>query len=151
MRRSAVVLCSVLLLAALLPAIAGASDEAAIRKLDVEWSAAAQSKNVDKTVSFYAEDGSVLPANAPKATGKEQIRAVWAHLLTELKADVSFAPTKIEVSKSGDLAYDIGTYELKVKDPQGKAVTEIGKYVVVWKKQSDKQWKVMADIFNADK
>lgn len=151
MRRSAVVLCSVLLLAALLPAIAGASDEAAIRKLDVEWSAAAQSKNVDKTVSFYAEDGSVLPANAPKATGKEQIRAVWAHLLTELKADVSFAPTKIEVSKSGDLAYDIGTYELKVKDPQGKAVTEIGKYVVVWKKQPDKQWKVMADIFNADK
>ena len=151
MRRSAVVLCSVLLLAALLPAIAGASDEAAIRKLDVEWSAAAQSKNVDKTVSFYAEDGSVLPANAPKATGKEQIRAVWAHLLTELKADVSFAPTKIEVSKSGDLAYDIGTYELKVKDPQGQAVTEIGKYVVVWKKQPDKQWKVMADIFNADK
>lgn len=151
MRKLWLIGCSVLLLASLAVAKKGASDEEAIRKLDAEWSAAAESKDVDKTVSFYAPDGSMLPANAPKATGQEQIRAVWAHLLTDLKADVTFAPTKIEVAKSGDLAYDVGTYQLKVKDAQGNPVTEIGKFVVVWKKQPDKQWKVMADIFNADK
>jgi len=151
MRKTLGVVCAVLLSASLSLAKAGAADEEAIKRLDTEWSAAAQNKNVDKTISFYAEDGSCLPANAPKATGKEQIRAVWSHLLLDLKADVSFAPTKIEVAKSGDLAYDVGTYELKVIDPQGNPVTEIGKYVVVWKKQPDKQWKVMADIFNADK
>jgi uncharacterized protein (TIGR02246 family) len=142
---------SILLLASLAMAAKGMTDEAAIRKLDADWSAAAQSKDVEKTISFYAADGSILPANAPKATGKEQIRAVWSHLLVDLKADVSFGPAKIEVAKSGDIAYDIGTYELKVKDAQGNAVTEIGKFVVVWKKQPDKQWKVAADIFNADK
>lgn len=151
MRKFGLIGCSVLLLASLSPAKTGASDEEAIRKLDADWSAAAQNKDVDKTISFYAEDGSVLPANAPKATGKAQIQAVWSHLLSELKADVSFAPTKIEVSKSKDLAYDVGTYELKVKDAQGNPMTEIGKYVVVWKKQPGKQWKVIADIFNADK
>ena len=35
--------------------------------------------------------------------------------------------------------------------PQGTVNTDVGKYVVVWKKQPDKQWKVIADIFNTDK
>jgi hypothetical protein len=51
-------------------------DEQAIRQLDKDWSAAAQSKDVDKTISFYGDDASALPFNAPIATGKEQIRTV---------------------------------------------------------------------------
>ena len=51
-------------------------DEQAIRKLDKDWSAAAGSKDVDKTVSFYADDASALPFNAPIAKGKDQIRQV---------------------------------------------------------------------------
>jgi ketosteroid isomerase-like protein len=64
---------------------------------------------------------------------------------------LSFGPTKIEVAKSGEMAYDVGTFELKFNDAQGNLMTEIGKYVVVWKKQPAKQWKVAADIFNTDK
>ncbi len=126
-------------------------DEQAIRKLDKDWSAAAGSKDVDKTVSFYADDASAFPFNAPIATGKEQIRQVWAHLTSLPGFALTFAPTKIEVAKSGDLAYDVGTFELKANDAQGNATTTVGKYVVVWKKQPDKQWKATADIFNTDK
>ncbi len=126
-------------------------DEQAIRKLDKDWSAAAQSKDVDKTISYYSDDASAFPFNAPIATGKEQIRQVWAHLTSLPGFALTFAPTKIEVAESGDLAYDVGTFELKTNDPQGNVVTGIGKYVVVWKKQPDKQWKVIADIFNTDK
>ena len=126
-------------------------DEDVIKKLDSDWSAAAQSKDVDKTVSFYAEDGSVLPTHAPIATGKAQVREVWAHLLSLPGVKVSFAPMKIDVAKSKDMAYDVGTYELTMNDDKGNPGTEIGKYVVVWKKQADKQWKVVADIFNPDK
>ncbi len=64
---------------------------------------------------------------------------------------LSFGSTKIEVAKSGDIAYDVGTFELRFNDASGKPTTEIGKYVVVWKKQADKQWKVVADIFNTDR
>ena len=126
-------------------------DEDVIKKLDSDWSAAAQSKDVDKTISFYAEDGSVLPTHAPIATGKAQVREVWAHLLSLPGVRVSFSPTKIDVAKSKDMAYDVGTYELTMNDDKGNPSTEIGKYVVVWKKQADKQWKVVADIFNPDK
>ena len=126
-------------------------DEQALRKLDKEWSAAAQSKDVDKIVSFYADDASALPFNAPIATGKEQIRQVWAHLTSLPGFALTFGPTKIEVAKSGDLAYDVGTFELKTNDAQGNVTTEVGKYVVVWKKQTDKQWKAIIDMFSTDK
>jgi uncharacterized protein (TIGR02246 family) len=126
-------------------------DEQAIRKLDKDWSAAAQSKDVDKTISFYADDASALPFNAPIATGKEAIRQVWAHLTSLPGFALTFAPTKIEVAKSGDLAYDVGTFELKTNDAQGNVNTEVGKYVVVWKKQPYKQWKAAIDMFSTDK
>lgn len=126
-------------------------DEQAIRKLDVDWSAAAGSKDVEKTMTFYADDASALPFNAPIATGKEQIRQMWAHLTSLPGFALKFGPTKIEVANSGDLAYDVGTFELKTNDAQGNTVTEIGKYTVVWKKQANKQWKVIIDMFNTDK
>jgi ketosteroid isomerase-like protein len=126
-------------------------DEQAIRKLDKDWSAAARSKDVDKTVSFYADEASALPFNAPIANGKDQIRQVWAHLTSLPGFALSFGPTKIEVAKSGDLAYDLGTFELKTNDAQGNSTTEVGKYTVVWKKQPDKQWKAVVDMFNTDK
>ena len=126
-------------------------DEQAIRKLDKDWSAAAGSKDVDKTVSFYSDDASALPFNAPIANGKDQIRQVWAHLTSLPGFALSFGPTKIEAAKSGDLAYDVGTFELKTNDAQGNTTTEAGKYTVVWKKQADKQWKAVVDMFNTDK
>ena len=129
----------------------GSADEQTIRKLDKEWSAAAQSKDAVKTVSDYAEDASAFPFNAPIATGKEQIQELWAGLMSMPGFSLSFAPTKIEVAKSGDIAYDVGTFELKHNDANGNLAATVGKYVVVWKKQPDKQWKVVADIFNTDK
>jgi hypothetical protein len=40
---------------------------------------------------------------------------------------------------------------MTVNDAAGNPMTEKGKYVEVWKKQADGQWKVVEDIFNADK
>lgn len=139
------------LLAVSLSAFAqSAKDEQTIRHLDQEWSQAAQSKNLDKTISFYATDASVLPFNAPIATGTSQIHDIWQHLMSAPGFSLTFAPTKIEVSKSGDMAYEIGTFELKMNDASGTPTTTPGKYVVTWKKIGG-HWKVEADIFNTNK
>jgi len=128
---------------------APSADEKAIRDLDKQWSQAAQSHNVDKTISFYAADASVLPFNAPIANTPQAIRDMWQHLLSDAKVTISFGPNKIDIAKSGDMAYDVGWAELKTVDG-GKTTLEKGKYVVVWKKHNG-QWKVVADIFNTDK
>ena len=101
-----------------------------IRALDSEWSQAAQSKDVDKMVSYYSDDASAFPFNAPIATGKEQIRQLWSALMAKPGFSLTFAPTKIEVAKSNDLAYEAGTFELKMNDAQNNPTTTNGKYVV---------------------
>jgi ketosteroid isomerase-like protein len=129
----------------------GSADEQAIRKLDKEWSAATQSKDAGKMLTYYTEEASAFPFNAPIATGHEQIQKLWAGLMSMPGFALTFAPTKIEVAQSGEMAYDVGTFELKHNDANGALTTAAGKYVVVWKKQADKQWKAVADIFNTDK
>jgi ketosteroid isomerase-like protein len=63
---------------------------------------------------------------------------------------ISWSVGKVEVARSGDLAYLIGVYQMTSKDPQGQPVTDHGKLVEVWKKQPDAKWKTVADIFNSD-
>jgi ketosteroid isomerase-like protein len=130
---------------------AGSNDEATIRKLDEDWDGAAQNKDLDKTVSFYAEDASMFPFNAPLASGKEQIGQVWTKLMAMPGYWISFTPSQIHVAEARDMAYEIGAFELKANDAQGKLTSTPGKFVVVWKKQPSGEWKAVADIFNTDK
>ena len=101
-------------------------------------------------MSYYTDDASLLPPNAPIATGKQAIRAVWASSLLSPDAAVSWEVTKAEVARSGELAYVVGVYQITPKNPKGKALEDRGKLVEVWKKQADGKWKVVADIFNSD-
>src|SRR5260221_12067378 len=57
-----------------------AADEAAVRKADADWVAAAQSKQVDAWVAFYTDDVVVLPPNDSAATSKDNVRKVIGEL-----------------------------------------------------------------------
>ena len=124
--------------------------EQALRDLNSQWSAAAGAKDLEKTVSYYAEGAIVMPPNAASATTKEAIRSAWKEMLTTPGAAISWKTTKVEVAKSGDLAYVSGTYEETMTDASGKSVKEQGKYVEIFKKQADGTWKAVADIWNSD-
>jgi len=127
-----------------------AADEAAIRDADAAWSSATATKQASAMVAYYDAQGSVFPPNAPIATGADAVGKVWESLFAIPGFSVGWQPKKVEVARSGDLGYSEGTYELQMNDPKGNAVTDRGKYVVVWKKQADGTWKALADIFNSD-
>ena len=139
-------LTAAVILLACAAAFAQSADEKAIRDLDQQWAQATQQKNADKAASFYAADACLFPPGSPVATGTKQIQETWKNFLGDPNIEsVNFGPNKIEVAKSGDMAYDTGWTEIK-----SKSGTQRGKYVVVWKKIGGK-WKAVADIFNEDK
>ena len=123
--------------------------EQAVRDIDAQWSKAAQSKDVDKTVSYYSDDATVLPANAPMANSREAIKKIWGDMIASPGFTISWKTTKVEVAKSGDLAVATGTYELTMNDATGKTMTDHGKYVEVWEKKAG-TWKCGTDIWNSD-
>jgi ketosteroid isomerase-like protein len=124
------------------------ADEATVKALDAAWSKAAGSKDVDKTVSYYSDDAIVMPSNSPALTTKQAIRAMWQGMLGAPDFSGGWTATKVEVAQSGDLAYVTGTYELSETDASGKPMTDNGKYLEVWRKQPDGNWKCVADMFN---
>jgi uncharacterized protein (TIGR02246 family) len=126
-----------------------AADENALKAADEQWSKTAMANDLDGTVAYYTDDASILPPNAPIATGKQAIRAVWSALLNPDTA-VTWQVTKAEVARSGDLGYVMGVYQIAAKNPKGKPQEDHGKLVEVWRKQADGKWKVTADIFNSD-
>ncbi len=126
-----------------------AADGAAIRAADAQWAKTAAAGDVDGTVSYYTDDASLLAPNAPIASDKQSIRASWASLLTP-DTSLTWQANKVEVARSGDLAYLVGVYQMTTRDVHGKPVSDTGKFVEVWKKQADGKWKVVADIFNSD-
>jgi ketosteroid isomerase-like protein len=126
-----------------------ASEAEAIRLLDSSWVTAGQSKNVDSWVAFYSEDAAVLPPNEPVATNRKAIRKSVTELLTLPGLSIDWKPTKIEVARSGELAYLYGAYNL-AWDDSGKRATDKGKNVEIWKKQPDGHWRCVVDTWNSD-
>ena len=127
-----------------------AADEATLRSLDDEWSKSVASRDVEKVIAYYADDAVVMPPNIPTLAGKEAIRDLWRSMLESPLFSGGWKATKVEVAQSGDLAYLSGNYEFKEQDAGGNPITDKGKYLVVWRKQSDGNWKCVANMFNSD-
>jgi ketosteroid isomerase-like protein len=125
-----------------------AADEKAIRGSIGRWLDLIKAKDAAGIAQFYAEEGAVLPPNQPLVTGRDAIRQFWQSTVDIPEMTLTFGTEGIDFSQSGELAIDRGTYRFTGK-PQGRAIDEKGKYVVVWKKIGN-DWKVLDDIFNSD-
>jgi ketosteroid isomerase-like protein len=125
------------------PSVNIEQEREALMTLDREWSASV--KDMDKFMSYYASDASVYAPGMPVITGTGPIRDAMTEMSSAPGFSLEFAPTRADVSASGDVGYTIGTYQMNTT-----GTPEKGKYVAVWKKQADGQWKVTEDIFNAD-
>lgn len=127
-----------------------AADEQTIRNLDAQWAKTAATRDLDATVAYYSDDAVLLPPNEPIVAGKQAIRAAWASLLSPGMVSLSWQATTVDVSKSGDLAYLVGTYSMSVKDAKGKTAPDRGKIIEVFRKQADGTWKTVADMYSSD-
>lgn len=121
----------------------------AVRAASARWLAVVGSRDVERIASVYADDGVFLVPNAPAASGRTQVSAVWSQLLSAPNLSLTWAPTAVDVAQSGDLASEIGTYLLGMDGPAGR-IEDNGKYVVVWRRRGG-EWEVAADIFNSSR
>ena len=119
-----------------------------ILQLDAEWSRAAQDRDVDRAVSFWADDAIVFPPGSPAVAGKAAIREFVAKSFQTPGFSISWKTTTVAVSRSGDIAYTTGINRVTFSTPDGKQVTVEGKAVAVWRREKDGAWKCVIDIWN---
>jgi ketosteroid isomerase-like protein len=124
--------------------------EQTLRDLDNQWAKAAAAKDIEQTIAFYSDDAIVLPANAASAATKEAVRNIWREMFASPGFIMTWKPTRVQLAKSGDMGWVSGTYELTMNDATGKPINDRGKYLEVWEKQTDGNWKCRADMWNSD-
>lgn len=125
-----------------------AAEEAKIRELDARFPRLLNAKDVDGIIDLMAEDAIELTSKTDadghpiRVEGRKAIRDLhkkFVEITPSLKA-VGKA-TKIEIAKSGDLAYVVGDYELTFDDPGGR-MRDKGRYAFVLRKEKD-EWKIV--------
>jgi ketosteroid isomerase-like protein len=99
-----------------------------------------ETKDLAVMTANYAEDAVILPQNGPMVKGKENINEMFKEMAAMMD---NFSFTKTDLDASENLAYELGTYTGSFG-----GVPDNGKYLTVWKKQTDGKWMIAADIFN---
>ena len=126
------------------PRVNRATEEQAIRDLDAAQVRAVAAKDVAAATVSYGPESYLMMSNAPMVAGRDAIRGMFTEFLKSPNLDFSFTPSRIEVSKAGDMAYDVGTYRMSFDGPDGK-VSDEGNFTTVWKKV-DGRWMIASDV-----
>ena len=128
-------------------------EKAAIRKTAADYEAATNKGGAEGAkgyASFSTVDARWLPPEAPAIRGREAIEQ-FALAFTEMEGfRIAFDPSHVVVSRSGDIAYSVGTYKIASQNRQGGTQTFEGKVVDVWHKQADGSWKAAVAIWNTN-
>lgn len=128
-----------------------AADQKVILDGEAAWMADWNSHDVERILSHYADDAIFMEQGIPAMKGKDAFRKGLGAYMRDMNFAITFTPTRVEVSRGGDLAYSYGTNAVTFTNPKTKKpVTSLGKYVVVYKKQADGTWKAILDIPNSD-
>jgi len=113
---------------------------------EAQWNRDYAARDVERLVSRYAPDATVKIVGAPPLSGRWIRRGIEAGVRDRAFA-MTFAHDRIEVARSGDLAYSRGHYQMIMTDRQsGQPRTEYGTYLTVWQKQADGRWRVIEDF-----
>jgi ketosteroid isomerase-like protein len=117
--------------------------ESEIRARSVELVKYEEVKDFDKALTFWQPDAVVHVEGPPPIRGVEALRPAYVAFFQPVRSFRSEAG-EIVVSSSGDMAYETGTNYMTVESPGGGTTSVTSKFLAVWKRSADGQWRVAA-------
>ena len=104
----------------------------------------AQKEGLAKAFEYFAADDGVINRRKRVIQGKS---AIGDYYREDSKPGdtLTWEPTFVEVSQSGDLAYTYGNYRFSYLDTLGNVKVSRGIFHTVWKRQEDGSWRFVWD------
>jgi len=114
---------------------------------DREFAAASVQHGAAEAFRLYLdEDATMFSGGRHPVHGRDSIYEIMR------PGDEGYAlewtPRAADVARSGEMGWTWGEYTVTAKGDNGEESMSWGKYVNVWKKNADGEWKVVADIGN---
>ena len=127
------------------------ADIQALKDNEVRWNQEYAAKDTEKILAHYADNAILMGPGMPSADGTSAIRKLITDMVADPNLSLKFQSSRVEVSKSGDIGYTQGTYQMTMTDPASKQVIhDHGSYVTTYSKQADGAWKAVADIASSE-
>lgn len=125
-------------------------DVAAINALYAQWNEALATRGADGYVSFFVDDGAVLPPDGPAVEGKEAIRKWMQKSLADYEikdAKMEFGPVR---TSNGWAVRRFSLAAMRVPKDGGVPRYFNNKYLDVIQKQPDGQWKFVYRMWSSN-
>jgi ketosteroid isomerase-like protein len=110
------------------------------------WLDAFNSGDAAGVVAQYEPAGRLMAPNAPIMQGAD---AMEPFVKGFVASGAQLAFTLLAVHESPDMCAAVGQYEMTIPVPGGEPQHDSGKFIEVWRRQSDGSWKLADDIFNS--
>lgn len=117
------------------PVVDTESDRATIEAMTADYTAAVQAGDPTAVSALHADDDILHPPNEPSISGREALDAYFVRIHAEPQ-DLTYATDDVVVSESGDMAYEVGTWDG-------------GKYPTIYRRTPD-GWRIVADSWSND-
>ena len=129
------------------PAPSREADEAAIRSLLTDTEQRVNKGDIE-FVNAFAKDAVIIAPSSPDIAGYDAIRSMYEGVMKQDSMAMHFSTEEVEIA--GDLAYERGTYTLKISDKtSGKVLQDVkNKHLHILKRQPDGTWKTWRMMVN---
>jgi uncharacterized protein (TIGR02246 family) len=107
-----------------------------------------QREEAARTAAHFEEDAIFLPQGS-EIQGRPVIQSWLEGWLGAVQID-RFDVTTRDVRVAGETAIEVGAYEMTWAMPGEDAMVDSGKYVMVWSRGEEGQWRILRDIFNSN-
>jgi ketosteroid isomerase-like protein len=97
-------------------------------------------------VGFFSDSGRQVDSYGDFVVGQAAIRDHMRGLLTDSTRALRWAPDLAEVSRDGSLGYTWGRWTMLHRGAGTGEELARGRYLTVWRKQTDGSWKAEADV-----
>jgi uncharacterized protein (TIGR02246 family) len=113
------------------------------------FAAAIQIGDAEGAAAAYAEDATLVAPAAEVLQGRAAIERFWR---TGVETGVQRVELSVvAVQRRGEIAMEVGRYELHVTADAGGTVVDRGRYLVLHRTDGDGRWRRCAEMFSPDR
>ena len=122
--------------------------ETAVRRLSQDWAIACNTRHLEDVLDLYGSDAIMYRSNQPVVRGPAALREFFVAALDAGLGEAALETARVEIA--GDMAYEAGKFTALVPGAGGKRREERGKFVRVFSKDAEGDWKITVDCWSSD-
>jgi ketosteroid isomerase-like protein len=122
-------------------------DAQQIRQMTQEFVAAYNAHDATKIANLHSGNSALMPPNSSVVRGPDSIKGYFVNRFADFNPEITLDPK--DVSGHGALAYESGTFEIKLKPESGSEQRDRGKFVWIFRKLGG-AWKFEYQIWSSD-